>query len=199
MKQESIIRGQFEEVSSAGGVGRKYREGSKGKRIPDQLRWSRCWCPLLSLCHQKFSSLHPAKQGMCLHLVSPGKFLPPGAPEESARKVPKASAYKDGSVGVDVGVRYCYGSIAIKDHHPATLPNKERAHFWSVQGSFFRRGRRKKVPGRFQRWARTKTCEIIKEMRIDGKIRSSGVSSRKFLPSGRRKKVPGRFQRQAHT
>ena len=39
------------------------------------------------------------------------------------------------------------------------------------------RGRRKKVPGRFLRQARTLACEVIKEMIIDGKIRSSEVSS----------------------
>mgnify|MGYP006159959737 CR=1 FL=1 len=78
--------------------------------------------------------------------VSSGKFLPPGASEESTRKVPKASAYVVGSVGVDVGVRYC--DCASMDVNPATLPKEEGAHIWSVQGRFFRRGRRKKVPGK---------------------------------------------------
>ena len=111
-----------------------------------------------------------------------------GAPEESARKVPKASAYKDGSVGVDVGVHYCHCRPATLDVHPPTLPKREvltfgqfrevssaggvgrkfeeRAayllrfhgryaeagidHQRSVQGSFFRRGRRKKVRGKAQ-------------------------------------------------
>ena len=118
-----------------------------------------------------------------------------GASEESTRKVPKASAYAAGTVGVDVGARYCHNATidghpptlpnkeracvlgqfrevssaggvgrkfqeratyiwsfivvdvgvrychcATTDVHPATLPNKERACIWSVQGSFFRRG-----------------------------------------------------------
>ena len=54
-----------------------------------------------------------------MRLVSSGKFLPPGASEESARKVPKASAYAVGSIVVDVGVRYCH--CATIDHNPATL------------------------------------------------------------------------------
>ena len=55
--------------------------------------------------------------------VSSGTLLPPGATEESARKVPKASTYAGGSVGVDVGARYCH--CATIDVHPPTLPKKE--------------------------------------------------------------------------
>ena len=43
MVQGSFIR--------RGGVGRKCQEGSKGKHIHILQCWSRCWCPLLSLCH----------------------------------------------------------------------------------------------------------------------------------------------------
>ena len=109
-KTEVLTFGQFREVSSAGGVGRKCQEGSKGKRIRRWHCWSRCWCLLLSLCHhRRCTSPHPAKQGTCLRSVSSGKFLPPGASEESAWKVSKASAYAAaGTVGVDVGARYCY-------------------------------------------------------------------------------------------
>ena len=128
--QSSFISRMFKEISSAGGVGRKYQECSKSKRIRCWHCWSRCWCPLLSLCHR--------------------------------RKLRKGGGYRK----------------------PATLPNKDRARIWSVQGSFFRRGRRKKVLGRFQRQAHTAPCGVIKEMRIDDKIRSSEVSSGKFLPPG---------------
>ena len=76
--------------------------------------------------------------------VSSGKFHPPGASEESARKVPKAITYIVCSVVVDVGVRYCHCTLAF-DEHPASLPNKEGACVWSVQIRFFRWGRRKKV------------------------------------------------------
>ena len=37
---------------------------------------------------------------------------------------------------------------AIQYDDTAPLPNKESAHVWSVQGYFFRRGRRKKVRGK---------------------------------------------------
>ena len=167
---------QFREVSSVGGVGRRCKEGSKSERVQRWQCWSRCWCSLLSLCHQRCTSHHPAKTRRCSHLVSSGKVLPLGASEESARKVPKASAYIAGSVGVDVGVRYCH--CATSDEHPATLPNKERAHIWSVQGSFFLRGRRKKVRGNV-----SVLPEIPWEIRRGGN-RSSEVSAGKFHPLG---------------
>ena len=57
-------------------------------------------------------------------MVTAGKFLPPRVSEESARKLPKASAYRVSSVGVEVGVRYCHCSITI-DVHPPTLPQRK--------------------------------------------------------------------------
>ena len=58
--------------------GRRKKVPGKG-HLHMELHCRRCWCPLLSLCHHRCTSRHPAKQGTCLHLVSSGKFLPPGA------------------------------------------------------------------------------------------------------------------------
>ena len=93
-----------------------------------------------------------------------GKFLPLGASEESAGKVPKG------------------------EHVPTEQVIKGGTSRWessikrSVQGNFFRRRRRKKVQGRFQKQARTSSCEAINGEREEN--RSSRVSSGKFLPLG---------------
>ena len=74
----------------------------------------------------------------------PGSFFRRGA--ESSGKVPNASAYIISCV-----VMYCAGlkgDCAASNSDSSSLPKKEGARFCSVPGSFFRRGRRKKVPGK---------------------------------------------------
>ena len=110
MKRDSIINGQFRKVSSAGGVGRKFEE-----RAAYSLRFHGRYAEA-GIDHQrsvqgsffrrgvgrKFQerAAHQLKipweisrGGNRSSEVSSGKFLPPGASEESARKVPKAGTH----------------------------------------------------------------------------------------------------------
>ena len=88
-----------------------------------------------------------------------GQFREVSSAGGVGRKFQERATYIFSFIVVDVGVCYCH--CATNDVHPATLPNKEGAHIRSVRGSFFRRGRRKKVPGRFQRQARTEPVSLL--------------------------------------
>ena len=77
--------------------------------------------------HGQSRGLTAGLAGLGSSVVSSAKFLPPGAPEESTRKVPKASAYNSRIVGVDVGVRYCH--CATTDGHPPTLQTRSGLAF----------------------------------------------------------------------
>ena len=117
-------------------------------------------------------------------MVSSGKFLPAGASEEGARKVPKASAYIFGSVRVDVGVRYCH--CATIYGYPATLPKRKVLTF----GQF----REVSSVGGVRRKFEERAAYILRfhgryaEARID---HQRSVPGSFFLP-GRRKNVPGK-------
>ena len=67
------------------------------------------------------------------------------------RKVPGKATYIVCSlIGVDVCVRDSH--LTAVDVHSSPLPKKQSG---SVPGSFFRRGRRRKVPGKFKKRALT--------------------------------------------
>ena len=125
--------GQFREVSSCGGVGRKCREGSKRPARTDCKSHQGRYDVEVGIDHQRsvqgnfFRRGRRKKvQGMFQRQahtlpcgiiekganrssgVSSGKFLPAGASEESARKVQKANTYPISCVVIDVGVRYCH-------------------------------------------------------------------------------------------
>ena len=105
-----------------------------------------------------------------------GKFLPAGASEESAGKVPKGERvppekssreirrggnrasrgqFREISSAGGVGRKFEERAAYILRFH-RRYAEARIDHQRSVPGSFFMRGRRKKVPGRFQRQAHTR-------------------------------------------
>ena len=129
-----------------------------------QLCCQGCGWSSWSLCppRQKYLPPVPHTAKSMITWSVPGTFflfLPPGASEESARKVSKASAYAlDSCVVKDVGGRH--GRCAPPDKNTSPLcrtqpSQSSHGQFLVLSSCFFRRGRRKKVPGRFQRQAHT--------------------------------------------
>ena len=122
-------------------------------------------------------------------------YIPPPC---QTRSVLAFGQFREGSSAGGVGRRFVERAAYFLRFH-WRYAEAGIDHQRSVQGNFIRRGRRKKVQGRFKNRAHT-GCKSH-QGRYDVEV---GIDHQKSVPGsfflrGRRKKVPGRFQAQAPT